>query len=197
MQEFAWVLNGIVQRFQHFEGAPELSPEKGAWLPVNREPFPVYDSRTQFIVEQVRTDSEFVHVDATVASLPIEQARAALQEDRKRIYNKKLDEGFPLSRLVPTEDRAIPLQSDTRGDISGMTTAALAVVLGVMTWPESYARGWITVDGSRFVLPTPQDGVALAQKYAEYYSDLAQSDQDLEDSINAVQEGDPWPTVEE
>jgi len=85
--------------------------------------------------------------------------------------------------------------NESRTDLGGMATTAGLVLSGALIeWPEDYAKGWIAIDNSRFVLPTPADGIALAASVTLSYSATVQYARDLKDAALAA--ADP-STVDE
>ena len=50
----------------------------------------------------------------------------------------------------------------------------MLVSQGADTWPADYAKGWITLTGTRIPLPAATDGLALARAAGAYYAALAQ-----------------------
>ncbi|XKH35097.1 hypothetical protein ACIU1J_01985 [Azospirillum doebereinerae] len=92
------------------------------------------------------------------------------------------------------------MDGDSRADQGGMATTAALVLAGALSWPASYARGWISLDNSRLPLPTAQDGIALAAAVAGAYSEIVQHARDLKDDAltavdpAAVDEFGGWPT---
>lgn len=91
-----------------------------------------------------------------------------------------------------------------RADLSGMATYAMGVLLGLpgLSWPEDYQTGWIAVENERIPLPTPQDGLALAQACGEFFAAVVQCARDKKDAcltasdqtdLDAVTVDDGWP----
>lgn len=56
----------------------------------------------------------------------------------------------------------VALDDGSRADLTAMATTATAAAPGAVPWPDSYSRGWITVENIRIPLATPADGLALA-----------------------------------
>jgi len=107
--------------------------------------------------------------------------------------------GKRIAAGYPVDGRHVQIDDGSRANLTGMAlTAALAIqnVPGI-TWPDDYARGWITVEGDRLPLSQPQDGISLAYAAGKYYSAIVQHQRDLEGYVIAGQDVDPtegWPS---
>lgn len=82
----------------------------------------------------------------------------------------------------------VALDDSSRADLAAMAATATVALSGVVPWPESYARGWITIENVRIPLPTPTDGLALSAAVGNYYAALVQHRRDLKDA--ALKAGD-------
>lgn len=76
----------------------------------------------------------------------------------------------------------IALDDGSRADLTAMAATATAAASGTLAWPDSYARGWITVENTRIPLATPADGLALAATVGNYYAAIVQHRRDLKDA---------------
>ena len=84
-----------------------------------------------------------------------------------------------------------------------MAATASAAASGAVSWPESYARGWIAVENVRIPLATPADGLALAASVGDWYAAVVQRRRDLKDAalaagdaaaLDAIDITTGWPT---
>lgn len=194
MQEYAWVIGGVIQRYQHFEEGEQPTYEvasKGGWLPVIREQSPSFNPLTETLSTEVVVSETSVTITQTVEPLPLEIVRENLHNKRRQIFTQKIHTGYPAGN-----GKYIQINDGSRANLSGMALTAVMVQMNLTTWPEGYSRGWVTEDGSRIPLPTPEDGLALATAAGAYYADAVQADQDLENAIKNS-DGNPWPTIEE
>ncbi len=90
----------------------------------------------------------------------------------------------------------VQIDDGARGNLIGLVTMAGLVRDGLTTWPDGYSRGWVTAEGPRIPLPTPQDGVNLALAASAYYSALVQHAQDLVDAIAAAADTAALATID-
>lgn len=113
---------------------------------------------------------------------------------------KAIDREFAIrmaaGKLV--DGRHVHIDDGSRANLVGMATVGMAVLAGTpgITWPEDYARGWVTIEGDRLPLATPADGIALAYACGNYYAALVQHQRDLEGDLIANGTVDPtagWP----
>lgn len=138
----------------------------------------------QWTVDVTAVTVTYDLVDLTASELAAEgsAARAAKVDVINRERDRRLALGaLHAGKLFATDDT-------TRTDLGGMATTAGLVVMGLVAWPASYAQGWIALDNTRLPLPTPQDGIALADKVAVTYSAIVQHARTLKDAALA---GDP------
>lgn len=92
--------------------------------------------------------------------------------------------GYPYA-----SDLHVALTDSSRTDLGAMATTAGFARLNIVPWPESYQRGWITIENTRIPLATPDDGIALAAPVGAYYGAIRQRGRDLKDAIlNAADE---------
>jgi len=98
----------------------------------------------------------------------------------------------------------IALDDGSRADLTAMAATATAAASGSVPWPESYARGWITIENIRIPLTTPSAGLALAASVGNYYAALIQHRRDLKDAalaaedeaaLDAIDIAAGWPTL--
>lgn len=80
----------------------------------------------------------------------------------------------------------IALDDGSRADLTAMAATATAASAGAISWPESYARGWITIENIRLPLTTPAAGLALAASVGDYYAAIVQHRRDLKDATLAA-----------
>lgn len=83
----------------------------------------------------------------------------------------------------------VAIGEGSRTDMTAMGTTALATLAGALTWPADYALGWITVENDRIPLPTPAEGLALANACGVHYAAIVQHGRTLKDMILAADEG--------
>lgn len=97
----------------------------------------------------------------------------------------------------------IALDDKSLSDIAIMSGIATAALSGAVSWPESYARGWIAIENIRIPLATPAAGLALATATGSYCSAIVQRRRDLKDAVLAAEGTAPleaigiatgWPT---
>lgn len=88
-----------------------------------------------------------------------------------------------LTTGAPVDGLHVALDAGSRADMTAMGATALAAATGAVAWPESYARGWITIENIRVALPTPADGLALAARVGNFYALSVQHARDLKDAI--------------
>lgn len=80
----------------------------------------------------------------------------------------------------------IALDDGSRADLTAMAATATAASAGAVSWPESYSRGWITVENVRIPLATPAAGLALAASVGDWYAAIVQHRRDLKDAALAA-----------
>lgn len=80
----------------------------------------------------------------------------------------------------------IALDDGSRADLTAMAATATAASAGTVAWPESYSRGWITIENVRIPLATPAAGLTLAATVGDWYAALVQHRRDLKDAALAA-----------
>lgn len=126
--------------------------------------------------------------DGTTFALPIVEVSL---EDRIAVVVNAISVKVAALMAIgyPAEaDRHIALDGDTRADLGAMATTAALAISGVTVWPESYSKGWITIENIRIPLPTPQDGITLGAAVGDYYAQVRQHARDLKDAVMAAQD---------
>lgn len=97
----------------------------------------------------------------------------------------------------------VALDDSSRQDMTAMGTTALAAASGSIPWPDSYSRGWITIENVRIPLATPAAGLTLAASVGNYYAAVVQHRRDLKDqalaavdaaALDAIDISAGWPT---
>jgi hypothetical protein len=109
-----------------------------------------------------------------------------------------------LSVGAPVSDGLhIALDDGSRADLTAMAATATAAASGAVSWPDSYARGWIAIENVRIPLATPAAGLALAASVGNYYAAIVQHRRDLKDAalaavdaaaLDAIDITAGWPT---
>lgn len=96
----------------------------------------------------------------------------------------------------------VALDDGSRADLTAMAATATAASAGAVPWPESYARGWITIENVRIPLATAAAGLTLAATVGNWYAALVQHRRDLKDAtlatedavaLDAIDETAGWP----
>jgi hypothetical protein len=123
--------------------------------------------------------SDVVTATYTVAPLPLDARRTALEAAVRREFDGRLAAGMPYA------GKRIQIDDPSRINLSGLAAAAALAAAGG-AWPESYAAGWITADNTRLPLPTPADALALAAAAGAYYAALRQRRRDMLDAVAAA-----------
>lgn len=80
----------------------------------------------------------------------------------------------------------VALDDGSRADLTAMASTATAASASAVSWPESYSRGWITIENVRIPLATPADGLALAASVGDWYAAVIQHRRDLKDAALAA-----------
>lgn len=80
----------------------------------------------------------------------------------------------------------VDLHDGARADLTAMAATATAAASGAVSWPESYARGWISIENVRIPLATPAAGLTLAASVGDYYAAIIQHRRDLKDQVLAA-----------
>lgn len=84
-------------------------------------------------------------------------------------------------------DLHVALDDGSRADLTAMAATATAASAGAVSWPDSYARGWITIENVRISLATPTAGLTLAASAGNYYAAIVQHRRDLKDAALAAE----------
>lgn len=96
----------------------------------------------------------------------------------------------------------VALDDGSRADLTAMAATATAASTGAVTWPESYSRGWITIENVRIPLASPAAGLMLAASVGDWYAAIVQHRRDLKDAalaagdaaaLDAIDETSGWP----
>lgn len=82
----------------------------------------------------------------------------------------------------------VALDDGSRADLTAMAATATAASAGAISWPESYSRGWVTIENVRIPLATPADGLALAASVGDWYAAVIQHRRDLKDAALAAED---------
>lgn len=82
----------------------------------------------------------------------------------------------------------VALDDGSRADLTAMASTATAASTGAVSWPDTYSRGWITIENVRIPLSTPADGLALAASVGEWYAAVVQHRRDLKDAALAAED---------
>lgn len=80
----------------------------------------------------------------------------------------------------------VALDDGSRADLTEMAQMASNAMTGALAWPDSYARGWISVENVRIPLASPIEGLTLAASVGNFYSAVMQHRRDLKDAALAV-----------
>lgn len=109
-----------------------------------------------------------------------------------------------LSAGAPVEGGLhVALDDGSRADLTAMAATATAASAGTVAWPESYSRGWITIENVRIPLATPAAGLTLAASVGDWYAAIVQHRRDLKDAallaedaaaLDAIDIEHGWPT---
>ncbi len=98
----------------------------------------------------------------------------------------------------------VALDDSSRQDVTALGTTAATALGGAVPWPDSYSRGWISIENVRIPLPTPTDGLMLAASVGNYYAAIVQHRRDLKDlalaatdadDLDAIDPSAGWPTA--
>lgn len=91
----------------------------------------------------------------------------------------------------------IALDDGSRADLTAMAATATAASAGAVTWPESYSRGWISVENVRIPLATPVAGLTLAASVGNWYAAIVQHRRDLKDAALAAEDAAALDAIDE
>lgn len=180
---------------------PPLAPAKGLrWLPVVDEPPPAPPlghvvERDGWAVGETTASPRWV----TRALTDDERAAALAARRADKIADINAERDRRMGLGVAHAGKRFSIDDSTRTNLGGMATTAVLVQLGFLSWPDEYARGWIALDNTRLLLPTPQDGVALAAAAGNAYAGLVQHARDLKDAalvaadLDHIDAAEGWP----
>lgn len=96
----------------------------------------------------------------------------------------------------------VALDDGSRADLTAMAATATAALAGAISWPEGYARGWITIENVPIPLATAAVGLTLAATVGDWYAAIIQHRRDLKDAalaaadkaaLDAIDETAGWP----
>jgi len=82
----------------------------------------------------------------------------------------------------------VALDDGSRADLAAMAATATAAASGAVSWPDSYSRGWITIENLRIPLATPAAGRTLAASVGDWYAAVMQHRRDLKDAALAAED---------
>ena len=131
------------------------------------------DLTTGFITE---------HADIPVPEPTLQDLRAAQIAAITSAAAALLDNGAPVGGGFH-----VALDDGSRADLTAMAATATAASTGAVSWPDSYARGWISVENVRIPLATAAAGLTLAASAGNYYAALVQNRRDLKDAALAAE----------
>lgn len=80
----------------------------------------------------------------------------------------------------------VALDNGSRADLTAMAATATAAASGAVSWPDSFSRGWITIENVRIPLATAAAGLTLAAAVGNYYAAIVQHRRDLKDAVIAA-----------
>ncbi len=179
---------------------PRGQPGEGYWLYTKvTESIADKENETHALVERV------VDVNAMTVTDTLAKRNKTLVELRPIMIAKiTAKKEQALAAGVAYADKRIATDDGSRADITGMAATAMAVLVGLpgVTWPASYALGWIAMDNTRIALPEPADGIALAAAVGMTYSVIVQNARTLKDkalaaasaaALSGIDIGAGWP----
>lgn len=162
-------------------------PDRGYWQTVEDVPDEILSAYPEGTVEIPLRPADGFHTWTgsgwSLAAPTIDELRAA------KIAAITAATGEDLARGAPVDGGLhVALDDGSRADLTALASTAVAVLIsgGSVTWPESYAQGWITVENTRVPLPTASDGLAFAAAVGGYYSAIIQHRRDLKDAALAA-----------
>lgn len=172
------------------------TPVTDAYL-ISEGIYPLYSS------PPTETSSEyFVSIGYTILEDRAEEIFDAVTKEisvRKAwMINKSKEKYYALIALgyPHASDQHVDIDADGRANLSGMALTALLALQSMTTWPEDYARGWVTREGTKIPL-TATDAIGFAAAAGAFYSSLVQRLQDIEDDILAAITHEDLDTIEE
>lgn len=174
---------------QMIDGVWELVPDhRGETWYLGQEPIIV-----DFVGNPRERGLSLVPVDVPVPST--EPTLAELRVVKLSAIVAKADELLSIGALA-SDALHIALDDGSRGDLTAMATAATNAIAGTLPWPESYSRGWISIENVRIPLPTPAAGLTLAAKVGDYYAAIIQHRRDLKDAALAAETVDALDAID-
>lgn len=90
----------------------------------------------------------------------------------------------------------VALDDGSRADLTAMAATATAAASGALPWPDSYARGWISMENVRIPLATPAAGLTLAATAGDYYAAIVQHRRDLKDAALAAESAEALDAID-
>lgn len=99
--------------------------------------------------------------------------------------------GAPVSQTLH-----VALDDGSRADLTAMAATATAAASGAVSWPDSYSRGWISIENVRIPLATPAAGLTLAASVGNYYAAIVQHRRDLKDAAIAAETADALDAID-
>lgn len=156
----------------YWETTSEIPPEILATYPAGTVPYPLSPG------ERYKPDGAggWTAEEPTIVDL-----RSAKLDTIVAKASELLGAGAPTSHGL-----RIALDDASRSDLTAMAATATAAASGAVAWPESYSRGWISIENVRIPLPTPIDGLTLAASAGDYYAAIVQHRRDLKDASLAA-----------
>lgn len=89
----------------------------------------------------------------------------------------------------------VALDDGSRADLTAMAATATAAASGALPWPDSYSRGWISMENVRIPLATPAAGLTLAATAGDYYAAIVQHRRDLKDAALAAENAEALDAI--
>jgi hypothetical protein len=162
-------------------------PGIGVWVSVDDVPREILATYPEGTVEVGPKPGPGYNVDPAgkmwvFVGIPISELRAAKAAGIARKAGELLTAGAPVAGGLH-----VALDDGSRADLTAMAATATVAASGAVPWPESYARGWITIENVRIPLATPSAGLALAASVGNYYAALIQHRRDLKDAALAAE----------
>lgn len=161
-------------------------PGVGVWVAIDEVPREILATYPEGTVEVGPKPGPGYDVDPVSKSwafvgVPIDELRASKASGIVARANELLSTGAPVAVGLH-----VALDNGSRADLTAMAATATAAASGAVAWPESYARGWITIENVRIPLATAAAGLALAASVGDYYAAIVQHRRDLKDAALAA-----------
>lgn len=157
---------------------------RGFYLPEQARPadaVEISDDEHASFLKHLNTGGELELCDGKLSAIQagtsLEEKRAARLQSVEQKASDVLSIGFFVNGLH------IALTDASRTDLTAMAATAGFALSGVVTWPESYKLGWISIENIRIPLPTPQEGIALAAAVGDFYARIKQHARTLKDLL--------------